>query len=334
MSEHEIRLSEVGSCAAFNRRQWLLGALAASIPMLGEAQSQSAVQTLRIGYIGPGKKPAYATGWALQQGILQRELSTLGFSQVVTRVFPNGPDLNEAFIADHLDIGIYGDTPAVVAHAQGFQGKLLGFDCVGMNTWLLTPKAGIKTVEELKGKVVGVALGSYMHRFVLGLLRQHGLSGRVKVVHMLPRDGAPALERGDVAAFAAPINMGPLLAQQGFPVLAEAAQYPTLLGTSVIVISPKLLARLPQFPATWGRARSIALGEIRSDSAAYLAFHAEASGFPVPAVKASVALSNLPAQAYPEQGLHLISEAKRFLLNEKLVRKDFSVESWKIPGFS
>ena len=71
-----------------------------------------------------------------------------------------------------------------------------------------------------------------------------------------------------------------------------------------------------------------------SDSAAYLAFHAEASGFPVPAVKASVALSNLPAQAYPEQGLHLISEAKRFLLNEKLVRKDFSVESWKIPGFS
>ena len=54
----------------------------------------------------------------------------------------------------------------------------------------------------------------------------------------------------------------------------------------------------------------------------------------MPAVKASVALSNLPAQAYPEQGLHLISEAKRFLLNEKLVRKDFSVESWKIPGFS
>ena len=52
--------------------------------MLGEAQSQSAAQTLRIGYIGPGKKPAYATGWALQQGILQRELSTLGFSQVVT----------------------------------------------------------------------------------------------------------------------------------------------------------------------------------------------------------------------------------------------------------
>lgn len=334
MSEQEIDLSETGASAVFHRRQWLLGVLAASVSMQGKAQAPSATQTLRIGYIGPGKKPAYVTGWALQHGILQRELNTLGFSQVVTRVFPNGPDLNEAFIADHLDIGIYGDTPAVVAHAQGFQGKLLGFDCVGMNTWLLTPKAGIKTVEELKGKVVGVALGSYMHRFVLGLLRQHGLTGRVKVVHMLPRDGAPALERGDVAAFAAPINMGPLLAQQGFPVLAEAEQYPTLLGTSVIVISPKLLERLPQFPVVWSRARHMALRGIRSDSAAYLAFHAEASGFPVPAVKASVTLSHLPDQAYPEQGLRLIAEVKRFLIDEKLVRKDFAVERWKISGFS
>ena len=334
MSEQKNGLPEAGCDFSSNRRQWLLGALAASVPMLSQAQSQGGAQTLRIGYIGPGKKPAYATGWALQQGLLQRELNTLGFSQVVTRVFPNGPDLNEAFIADHLDIGIYGDTPAVVAHAQGFQGKLLGFDCVGMNTWLLTPKAGIKTVEDLQGKVLGVALGSYMHRFVLGLLRQHGLTGKVKVVHMLPRDGAPALERGDVAAFAAPINLGPTLAQQGFPVLAEATQYPTLLGTSVIVISPRLLERLPQFPAAWGRVRSLALREIRGDSAAYLAFHAEASGFPLAAVKASVSLSNLPDQAYPEQGLRLISEVKRFLLDEKLVRKDFAVERWKISGLS
>lgn len=332
MSELQHSFLQITVVSSLQRRQWLLAALASAVPGWAMAQTAVAAQTLRLGYIGPGRKPAYATGWALQQGILQRELEPQGITQVVTRVFPNGPDLNEALIAGHLDIGIYGDTPAIVAHAQGFQGRLLGFDSVGMNAWLLTPRTGVKSLQELQGKVVGVALGSYMHRFVLGLLKLQGLSGKVKVVHMLPRDGAPALERGDVAAFAAPNNLGPLLISQGFPVLAEALQTPQLLGTSVVVAAPKLLERVPQLPAAWVRARNAALKEIRTDSEAYYAFHAEASGFPLQAVKAAIPLSNLPDQSYPQQGLNLIAQAKRFLLEEKLIRNDFSVEQWRIAG--
>ena len=178
-------------------------------------------------------------------------------------MFPNGPDLNEAFIADHLDIGIYGDTPAVVAHAQGFQGKLLGFDCVGMNTWLLTPKAGIKTVEELPGQSRWRGSGLAMHRFVLGLLRQHGFEpAGVKVVHMLPRDGAPALERGDVAAFAAPINETRCWRSKAFRFWQRLRSIRRCWAhRSFNDFSPKLLCEVAAIlSATWGRARSIALG--------------------------------------------------------------------------
>jgi sulfonate transport system substrate-binding protein len=38
-------------------------------------RSQGSGKVLRLGYIGPGKKPANATGWALRQGHLQRELA-------------------------------------------------------------------------------------------------------------------------------------------------------------------------------------------------------------------------------------------------------------------
>lgn len=48
-------------------------------------------------------------------------------------------------------------------------------------------------------------------------------------------------------------------------------------------------------------------------SAAYYAFHAETSGFPV-------------------EGLKLIEEVKRFLRAENLIRRDFSVAQWTVAG--
>ncbi|AVQ80442.1 MULTISPECIES: ABC transporter substrate-binding protein [unclassified Variovorax] len=315
------------------RRRLLRGAIAAAgasaLPLFSIAQGSG--QVLRLGYIGPGKKPANATGWALRQGHLQRELAALGFTDVTTRNFPNGPDLNEAFIAGALDVGIYGDTPAIVARSRGLESQLIGFDAVGMNVWLLTPRNGVRSVKELDGKSIGVARGSYMHRYVLGLLKEHGLQKSVKVIHMFPRDGEAALDQGSIAAFAAQIDVGPLLASRGYPVIDEAEQHPTLRGTSVIVASSKLLAAAPGVPAAWTRARRTALQEIRRDSAAYYAFHAEVSGFPLDVVRVSHPLSQFPEAAYPAEGLALLDEVKKFLLAENLVSRDFALAQWRAP---
>jgi NitT/TauT family transport system substrate-binding protein/sulfonate transport system substrate-binding protein len=318
----------------YGRRSLLRGALAvagaSALPLSSMAQANSQ-QVLRLGYIGPGKKPANATGWALRQGHLLRELAPLGFKDVVTRNFPNGPDLNEAFLSGALDVGIYGDTPAVVARSRGLESQLIGFDVVGMNVWLLTPRNGVRSVKELGGKSIGVARGSYMHRYVLGLLKEHGLQKSVKVIHMFPRDGEAALDQGSIAAFAAQIDVGPLLASRGYPVIDQAEQHPTLRGTSVIVASGKLLAATPGLPAAWTRARRTALQEIRADSEAYYAFHAEVSGFPLDVVKVSHPLSQLPDVAYPPEGLALLDEVKKFLLAENLVSRDFALAQWRAP---
>ncbi len=314
------------------RRRLLRGALAAAIAAPSLSSAQGADKVLRLGYIGPGKKPAAATGWALQQGLLQRELAPLGLREVATRNFPNGPDLNEAFLSGALDVGIYGDTPAVVARSKGLDSQLIGFDAVGMNVWLLTPRGGVRSVRELEGQAIGVARGSYMHRYVLGLLKEHGLQRSVKVIHMFPRDGEAALDQGSIAAFAAQIDVGPVLAARGYPVIDQASAHPTLLGTSVIVASKKILAAAPELPPAWTRARAKALHEIHQDGERYYAFHAEVSGFPLAAVKASHPLSQFPREAYPAQGLALLEEVKKFLLAEKLVTQDFALGQWKVAN--
>jgi len=316
-----------------SRRRLLRGAIAAAAAsaLPGFSLAQSSGQVLRLGYIGPGKKPAAATGWALRQGHLQRELTPLGFKEVTTRNFPNGPDLNEAFLSGALDVGIYGDTPAVVARSRGLDGQLIGFDAIGMNVWLLTPRNGARSVKELEGQTIGVARGSYMHRYVLGLLKENELQKSVKVIHMFPRDGEAALDQGSIAAFAAQIDVGPLLASRGYPVIDEADRHPALRGTSVIVASSKLLAAAPELPAAWTRARRTALQEIRRNSADYYAFHAEVSGFPLEIVKISHPLSHFPEAAYPPEGLALLDEVKKFLLAENLVSRDFALAQWRAP---
>lgn len=315
-----------------SRRRLLRGAVAAAgasaLPAFSIAQGDG--QVLRLGYIGPGKKPANATGWALRQGHLLRELAPFGFKEVTTRNFPNGPDLNEAFLSGVLDVGIYGDTPAVVARSRGLEGQLIGFDAVGMNVWLLTPRDGVRSVKELEGQSIGVARGSYMHRYVLGLLKENGLQKSVKVIHMFPRDGEAALDQRSIAAFAAQIDVGPLLASRGYPVIDEAEKHPTLRGTSVIVASSKVLAAAPGLPAAWTRARRTALQEIHRNSGDYYAFHSEVSGFPLEIVKVSHPLSHFPEAAYPPEGLALLDEVKKFLLAENLVSRDFALAQWRV----
>ena len=314
-----------------SRRRVLRGAVSAAIasalPVFSHAQGTDAV--LRLGYIGPGKKPAAATGWALRQGLLQRELASLGIREISTRNFPNGPDLNEAFAAGVLAVGIYGDTPAIVAHSRGLENRLIGFDAVGMNVWLLTPRGGARSVKELEGQSIGVARGSYMHRYVLGLLKAHGLQKSVKVIHMFPRDGEAALDRGSIAAFAAQIDVGPLLASRGYPVIDQADQHPSLRGTSVIVASDQVLQARPGLAAAWTRARRSALADIQRDPQAYYAFHAEVSGFPLEVVQVSHPLSQFPEAAYPAEGTALLAEVKNFLLAEKLIDRDFTLDSWR-----
>ncbi|MCI3208109.1 MULTISPECIES: ABC transporter substrate-binding protein [Pandoraea] len=313
------------------RRALLKGVAAGGLLLAGSGVRAATGngKTLRFGVIGPARAPAAPTGYALDRGYLLRELAPLGFTNVRFDMFSNGPDLNEAFFSGTLDVGIYGDTPAVVARSQGLKARLIGFEEIGLAAWLLTPRGGVANVKALEGKTVGVPLGSYIHRYLLGVLDNAGLNGRVRVVHMLGRDAGAALEHGAIGAYAAQSDLGPTLAAQGYPVIDKATQHPELLGSSVIVASNDLLNRAPDLPAAWNRARRSALADITRDPAAYFDFHQRTSGIPIETIRISHPIANYPVDAIPPSGIQLLDGVKRFLLGGRLIRNDFALQQWR-----
>lgn len=159
---------------------------------------------LRVSFITTdgSKIPVGPEGWAQQKGYLSKELKSLGISDEV-KFFPfkGGPTLNEALAGGALDMGICGDTPALVGRSAGLKTKLINQGRIGQNSWLLTRKEGIKSLNDLRGQKIGVAKGTYMHRYLLGLLDQKGLTKNVTLVQIQVADAKAALERGDIVAY-------------------------------------------------------------------------------------------------------------------------------------
>ncbi|MBD3886203.1 ABC transporter substrate-binding protein [Phormidium tenue FACHB-886] len=294
-------------------------------------QATTPTATLRLGYIalGSSKAPAAPTGWALQQGILKQELQEAGIANDVKVVgFPNGPDLNEALVAGELDVSIYGDTPAIIARTKGVPTRLIAQEQVGMNTWLLAKKNGARSIADLKGQTVATSKGSYAHRYLIGLLQEAGIDKDVTVVHLYPKDAEAALERGDIAAYAAPVGTGPLLLAKGYPLLDEAANHPQLEGSSLIVATEKVLQQHPDLPQIWNQVREDALKEMQANPEAYYQFHAQVSGLPIEAIRASYPIEQFSVEPFPTQGLSLLNGTKQFLVSEKLTNADFQLTDW------
>jgi NitT/TauT family transport system substrate-binding protein/sulfonate transport system substrate-binding protein len=289
--------------------------------------------TLRLGFISVNqiKVPTGPTGWAIHQGKLLPQLQKLGIAEVKTVSFPNGPNLNEALVAGEVDVGIYGDTPALVAKAKGIPTRLIGQEQVGMNAWLIGKKNGPRSLAELKGQKVATSKGSYLHRYLIGLLQKSGLSDRVTVVHLLPSEAQAALERGDVAAIAAATGTGPLLKSKGYPVIDEATKHPDLPGTSVTVATEAFLAKHPDFPQKWNQIKQASVKNIKANPEAYYKFHTEVSGYPIDVIKASFPVEQFPEEPFPTRGLQLLEGTKKFLVSQKLANSDFKLNDWIVP---
>lgn len=287
---------------------------------------------LRIGYIAANNKGTITgvEGWAQKKGYLESELNKYGVTTITIKSFPNGPNLNEAIASGSLDIGIYGDTPAIVARAAGLPTRLINVSQSGMNAWLLTRADGPDTVQELRGKKLATANGSYMARYLNGLLQEEGLEKDVTVVHLLPPDGEAALARGDIEAYAYPHGFGPLIVSKGYKTIDEAKNRPHLRGSSVTVVSEKYLEANPAIVEIWNGIRERAAREIQDHPDEFYELYAEASEYPLEVVKASfeVNVEQWPTEAFTEQALQLLEGTKTYLSENGILKEDFKLEDW------
>jgi sulfonate transport system substrate-binding protein len=122
--------------------------------------------------------------------------------------FANGPAVNEAFATGAVDMvnGI-GDQPIVAGIANGLKITVLSSTAAqGKNIGVIAPDdSSIKNAKGLRGKKIGIYIGTYVHKSLLKILSDEGITeDDVSLVNITTgSDGFAALIRGDVDAYVA-----------------------------------------------------------------------------------------------------------------------------------
>jgi sulfonate transport system substrate-binding protein len=291
----------------------------------GDAQSH----VLLIGFPSPtGLTPSGPEAWAYKRGLLIPALKAQGITDVKFVGLPNGPEIDEALASNSIDMGIFGDAPAIVGRADGIPAHVIAISSVGGNCWLVARKDGPNTVEDLRGTTVGVAKGSVMARYLTGLLVERGLAGQVRVVHLLQGDAEAALQRGSIAAY--PSTNGPLMELHGFKVIDEAKNHPDLLGTGVTVVTDQFLKAHPGFAVAWDRARVLGIDDIRKHQDEYYQELADKARLPIGIYRKTFPSAVFVTDPMSTHGVALLTGTKQFLLSQHLLRHDFSIDDWLV----
>lgn len=145
--------------------------------------------------------------YAVNTGLFEKNGLDVKLSQ-----FPAGPAMLPALAASEVDIAWMGEFPAVTGYSSGLPIEILFMERLDLTNVRLSanPSAGIARVADLKGKKIGVAIGSTSHYHMLQALAQNGLKpSDVTFVNLTPANMPPAYVAGQIdAAFVWEPNIG------------------------------------------------------------------------------------------------------------------------------
>lgn len=292
--------------------------------------------TLRIGYIAQsGRKMTGPEGWAIRNGEMLKSLRPLGITRIETTGFPNGPDASIALASNAIDIASLGDFPAIIAHGAGLPTRLIAITSggggrkqkSGSNTSIMVLPGGPKSVDELLGKRIGVARGSNMERFLLGVLDLKKITKSVHIIHIPAADQEAAIRGKAVDAICA--SYSSLMASRGLHSLASADQYPQLAGVGVTVANESFLKAHPGFPKLWNGSKRAWHDDLIAHQDEYFKFAAANAKLPVEMYRATYPLALFVPEPFTTDGLKRLDGTKAFALRLKILEHDFSIKDWR-----
>lgn len=138
----------------------------------GESNHKSEKEVITIGY-----QKGNTLNILKERGNLDESLSEAGY-QVEWKVFPTGTVLLEALNTKNIDFGHASDGNAVFMQAGGHPLHYVASESPYPEGVALVVKADsdIQSVEDLKGKTIGVTKGGNQHYLLLVALEQAGIS--------------------------------------------------------------------------------------------------------------------------------------------------------------
>lgn len=139
---------------------------------------------------------------AYELGYVEEELKNAGYTLQWTD-YASGPLVNEAVAAGEADLGYMADLPAIIAKSSGQDIQVVSGVSSGERSLAVLVKkdSAINTIQDLKGKKIAYASGSYAQHLLALVLDQAGLTfDDVESINLGAADSPAALEAGEVDA--------------------------------------------------------------------------------------------------------------------------------------
>ncbi|WP_018393271.1 aliphatic sulfonate ABC transporter substrate-binding protein [Bacillus sp. 37MA] len=138
-----------------------------------------------------------------EKGFFEEEFTKVN-AEIKWSEFQSGPPLLESLAANRVDLSFLGDG-ALISSLD----KNLPFEVIGQTSEnflsggiVVHPNSKIKTVEDLKGKSIGVALGTSANIYLVKALKLHGLTlDDVKIINLQPDDAQSAFGTNQLDAW-------------------------------------------------------------------------------------------------------------------------------------
>ncbi len=151
--------------------------------------------------------PQYAPIFvAKQKKWVEEELAIIGARPTIKWAsFSAGPPINESFASGQQDIGLLGDTPAIIGKAAGLDTRIIGLTSSGPSALaVIVPlNSRIRSPKDLKAKKVAVVKGSYAHHLLALVLKKGGLTTRdIEFINLSQADIATSIVNGNIDAAA------------------------------------------------------------------------------------------------------------------------------------
>ncbi|QKZ04848.1 ABC transporter substrate-binding protein [Pseudomonas eucalypticola] len=250
-----------------------------------------------------------------------------------------GPAINEAFANGQLDFAFLGDLAAIIGRASGLDTRVL-LATRGTNLFLAsTPQAGIRRIEDLKGKRIALYRGTADQLSLGRALASVGLSERdLKVINLDWTAANAALLAGQIDATWSNYNLLTLRAK-GIEVPVSTKTLPLTATTQATLVGSG--AFLQHYPA----ATQTLVNALVNDAAwvqqpehyeQYLVAQEHASGIPAALAREESAGANLNFRFSPRLDPFIrasLNDSVEQAAQLKLIRRTFDVQAWFAPAF-
>ncbi|MGN0352040.1 MAG: ABC transporter substrate-binding protein, partial [Roseburia sp.] len=184
-----------------------------------------------------------------QLGIFDEEFAEDNITVEFYEFTGGGPANNEAMIAGQLDvIDSIGDQPMITGIVGGTNAVALTTVSRQSTTQGVYVKSDsdIQTIEDLKGKTIGVALGTFTHKCLVGILEDEGITeDEVKLINLTGySERTAALENGDVDALVS--NYSSLYSELKEGSLRQVADFSSHPAYTFFIVNRDFVEKYPE----------------------------------------------------------------------------------------